>query len=112
MLTIPPMAQAALLFALILALAAGAFWLVRSWTGRDAEDGPEASELLTKFREVHSRGGLSDDEFRTIKTKLAPELGAEGLPEKSGTPTPAEPDPPLDGDHGHVDHEDEPRDGR
>ena len=30
-----------------------------------------AVELLTHFRELHSQGVLSDDEFRTIKTKLA-----------------------------------------
>ena len=35
-----------------------------------------AVELLTNFRELHSQGELSDDEFRTIKTKLA--LRAKG----------------------------------
>jgi hypothetical protein len=28
-------------------------------------------ELLSKFRDVHSQGGLSDAEYRTIKTRLA-----------------------------------------
>jgi uncharacterized membrane protein len=31
----------------------------------------EVSQSLTKFREMHSRGDLSDQEFRTIKAKLA-----------------------------------------
>jgi uncharacterized membrane protein len=31
-------------------------------------------ELLTRFRDVHSQGGLSDAEFRTIKTRLADRL--------------------------------------
>jgi len=38
---------------------------------------PSASELLTKFREMHSRGVLSDEEFRTIKTTLTERLQAE-----------------------------------
>jgi uncharacterized membrane protein len=36
-----------------------------------------SSELLTKFREMHSRGVLSDEEFRTIKTTLTERLQAE-----------------------------------
>jgi hypothetical protein len=38
---------------------------------------PPASELLTKFREMHSRGVLSDEEFRTIKTTLTERLQNE-----------------------------------
>jgi uncharacterized membrane protein len=36
-----------------------------------------ASELLTKFRELHRRGVLSDAEFRTIKTTLTAQLQEE-----------------------------------
>lgn len=36
-----------------------------------------AAELFTKFREMHSQGELSDDEFRTIKTQLGPRLQGE-----------------------------------
>lgn len=36
-----------------------------------------ASELLSKFRESHSRGELSDEEYRTIKTNLAARLQDE-----------------------------------
>lgn len=35
---------------------------------------PTASELLSKFRDLHSRGELTDEEFRTIKTTLAAQL--------------------------------------
>lgn len=35
---------------------------------------PPASELLSKFSEMHSQGGLTDAEFRTIKTTLAAQL--------------------------------------
>jgi uncharacterized membrane protein len=64
----------ALWIAVALVLLALAIAGVRRWRGGAAEDQPTASELLTKFRELHARGGLSDDEYRTIKTKLATEL--------------------------------------
>jgi len=38
---------------------------------------PKASEWLSKFRELHSQGKLSDEEFRTIKTNLAAQLQDE-----------------------------------
>lgn len=43
-----------------------------------AHDSEDPGELLTKFRELHSRGTLSDAEYRTIKTKLASQI-AGGL---------------------------------
>ena len=72
-----PLLLAAFWFAVILALLALALLVARRFRGGAADDRPSASELLTKFREVHARGGLSDDEYRTIKTKLAAELQAE-----------------------------------
>lgn len=38
---------------------------------------PTASELMVKFRDQHSKGELSDEEFRTIKTTLAARLKDE-----------------------------------
>jgi len=72
-----PLFQAALWFAVIFALLALSVLLVRRWGGGAAEDRPQTSELLTKFRELHRRGGLSDDEYRTIKTKLAAQIDSE-----------------------------------
>jgi uncharacterized membrane protein len=34
----------------------------------------EAAQWLSKYRELHSKGELSDEEFRTIKTQLAAQL--------------------------------------
>ena len=68
---------AALWFAAIFALLALAITVVRKWRGSAADDRLTANEMLTKFRELHSRGGLSDTEFRTIKTKLATQLQAK-----------------------------------
>ena len=72
-----PLSQAALWFAVIFALSALAALGLRRWRGSALDVQPKASELLTKFRELHGRGSLSDDEYRTIKTKLAREIETE-----------------------------------
>ena len=41
----------------------------------DQTDG--ANEHLSKFREMHFQGGLSDEEYRTIKAMLAEPLKQE-----------------------------------
>ena len=45
--------------------------MARRFRDRNVEDNSNSSDLLSNFRELHERGGLSDEEFRTIKTKLA-----------------------------------------
>jgi hypothetical protein len=72
-----PLAQAALWFAVIFALSALAVIALRRWRGSASGAQLKPSQLLTKFRELHGRGTLSDDEYRTIKTKLARQLDAE-----------------------------------
>jgi uncharacterized membrane protein len=72
-----PLLQAALWFASILVLFALAILLLRKWRGGAADDQHDSNELLTKFRELHGRGSLSDDEYRTIKTKLAARIERE-----------------------------------
>jgi hypothetical protein len=52
-------------------------FLVKKFRDRTDDDQPKASELLTNFREIHSQGGLSDEEFRTIKAQLAARLERE-----------------------------------
>ena len=72
-----PLFVAALWFAAIFALLALAIVALRRWRGGAADDRLDASELLTKFRQLHARGGLSDDEYRTIKTKLATQIDTQ-----------------------------------
>jgi uncharacterized membrane protein len=69
-----PLLKAALWLASILILFALGIVFVRRWRGDAAEDQQDTSQMLTKFRELHLRGGLSDDEYRTIKTKLATQI--------------------------------------
>jgi len=72
-----PLLSASLWFAVIIALIALAVVVARRFRGSAAQDGGGANELLAKFRDLHLRGGLSDDEYRTIKTKLATQLDSE-----------------------------------
>lgn len=44
--------------------------------GRSEED-RHTAELMSRFRELHCQGGLSDEEYRTIKTRLADKLLGE-----------------------------------
>lgn len=72
-----PLLLASLWFAAILALLALAVLLLRRFRDGAADDRSTASEALSKFEELHSRGGLSDAEYRTIRTKLASQLQIE-----------------------------------
>ena len=45
-------------------------WL-RAYFREDAEDADGTLEMLTQFRDLHQEGGLSDDEFRLIRSRLA-----------------------------------------
>ena len=69
--------QALLLFAAIFVITAIGIVIVRRYRGSEADDMSQSSEMMSKFRELHLQGGLSDEEFRTIKAKLAEELKAE-----------------------------------
>jgi hypothetical protein len=59
------------------ALCAIGLYIVKRYRDRKDDDQPHASELLTNFREIHSQGGLSDEEFRTIKAQLAARMQRE-----------------------------------
>jgi len=54
-----------------------AIYVIGRIRAEPAQHEPTASELISKFRELHSRGELSDAEFRTIKTTLAAQLDEE-----------------------------------
>lgn len=71
------LAQIALLLAAIFVMTALGVAVARSYRGSAAEDRSDSNDMMSKFRELHAEGGLSDEEYRTIKTKLAKELRAE-----------------------------------
>ena len=59
-----------ILFAATLMLIALGAYIVGRFRGRVKEDQPPTSDMITKFREMHSQGDLSEKEYRTIKTVL------------------------------------------
>jgi hypothetical protein len=63
--------------AILAALIAVAVYVIDKLRPKPVQQEPTASELLSKFRELHSQGVLSDAEFRTIKTNLAAQLRQE-----------------------------------
>ena len=69
--------RAALMFGAIFALAAIVLEVGRRLRSRAVKDKLARHEMMANFRELYERGGLSDEEFRTIKAKLAAELKAE-----------------------------------
>ena len=72
-----PAVQATLLFAVTVTLVTLLVYVItRIRSGMTEEEGG-ASELLTNFREMHAKGELSDQEFRTIKTQLSARLQRE-----------------------------------
>jgi hypothetical protein len=61
----------------VAAIAALTLYFGRKVRAGGGEAEPTASGLLSKFREMHSRGVLSDAEFRRVKTSLSTRLGDE-----------------------------------
>jgi uncharacterized membrane protein len=71
---IPPLSEALAWTVLILCGLGIGILLLRKLRAAPAKQESTASELLSKFRELHSEGELTDAEYRTIKTRLAAEL--------------------------------------
>ena len=69
--------RALVLFAAIFALTAVVLAVARRFRDRSAEDRLDPNQLLSNFRELYERGGLSDEEFRTIKAQLADRMQRE-----------------------------------
>lgn len=63
--------------AILAVLVAVAFYVHGKIRPKPLQKELKAHEWLTKCREMHSKGVLSDEEFRTIKTTLTPQLKDE-----------------------------------
>jgi hypothetical protein len=69
-----PEARGIALVAVLAMLVAVGIYIVGKIRGQLRESDVNPGDFLTNFRELHSRGELSDEEYRTIKAKLAPRL--------------------------------------
>ena len=63
--------------AILAALVAVAYYVIEKIRPKTVQKERKTSQWLSKCRELHSQGELSDEEFRTIKTNLAAELQDE-----------------------------------
>ena len=72
-----PEARWVIWFAISTVLVVVGIYLVKRVREAFAESGPTTSDHMTKFREMHSEGDLSNTEFRTIKGTLAKRLHEE-----------------------------------
>ena len=66
-----PLASAVILAAMATALVAVGVYVIARVRASIGGKEPPASEWLTKFKELHAQGELSDEEYRTIKAMLA-----------------------------------------
>jgi uncharacterized membrane protein len=72
-----PLASVVMLVALTVALVVvGIYVIGRVRAGMRSKE-PPANEWFTKFKELHAKGELSDEEYRTIKSMLAERLQRE-----------------------------------
>jgi len=69
-----PITELAVSLGVLAFLTAVAAYVIVKVRDRGKKEDLTGIELLSRFRDVHSQGGLSDAEFRTIKTRLADRL--------------------------------------
>jgi uncharacterized membrane protein len=72
-----PLARVVLLMAVVVILLLIGFYVVRKFRDHISRDDAGTEELLSNFKEIHHRGTLSDEEYRTIKTALHEKLQRE-----------------------------------
>ena len=63
--------------AILAIFVAVAIFSIKNIRSETVQQEPKASKLLSKFREQHTKGELSEEEFRGIKTTLAVQLKEE-----------------------------------
>lgn len=84
--SIHPLTIGLLWIAVILGMTAAVFVAIKKLGRlRAAQRGASASQMLAQFRDLHGRGGLSDEEFSTIRGKLGPQVQAEAGEAVSGS---------------------------
>lgn len=72
-----PVARTVVLFTVLIVLIVVGIYVILRVRESMRETGPTSSELITKFREMHSQGNLNDEEFREIKSTLGERLKQE-----------------------------------
>ena len=68
------LAEVAFLFGVIFVLTVAGIYVSKRFRGQADHDASLTSDMTTTFRELHGRGHLSDDEYRTIEIVLKNEI--------------------------------------
>lgn len=63
-----PVVQAGLAITVLVVLVSAAFWLLARFRDYAADDRQDAQEVLANLREMHLRGDITAEEFRTIQS--------------------------------------------
>ena len=72
-----PSGKAVIWVTVFLIISVIGWFVVLRFRDISGDDNPTASELLTNFRELHQEGDISEQEYRTIKTALRPDIERE-----------------------------------
>lgn len=75
--TADTLAQLAVGVGLLIALVIAGTLVVQRFRGGAADKGTNANELITNFQEMHSRGDITDADYRRIKSVLGAQLHGE-----------------------------------
>lgn len=67
--------QAGLAIVVLLILIATAFWLLARYRDYAAQDRQDAQEVFANLREMHLRGDITEEEFRTIQARTSGSTG-------------------------------------
>lgn len=70
-------AQAVIWVSILLILVVAGVYVAKFFRDRGGKNEVSASQLMTRFRDLHERGDLSPTEFRQIKSVLKPRLEEE-----------------------------------
>ncbi len=72
-----PSGKAVIWVTVFLIISVIGWFVVLRFRDISGDDKPTASELLTNFRELRQEGDISEQEYRTIKTALRPDIERE-----------------------------------
>ena len=72
-----PSGKAVIWVTVFLIISVIGWFVVLRFRDISGDDNTTASELLTNFRELHQEGDISEQEYRTIKTALRPDIERE-----------------------------------
>ena len=71
------LAQLALGVGVLIGLVIAGAMIVQRFRGSAADKGTDAAQLISNFQEMHSRGDITDADYRRIKSVLGEQLHGE-----------------------------------